>query len=276
MPTAMTAPTIGPGAGFAGPALVTALRVPKDTNEKSPGKRRRRWNGRHQVLWNNDVAAQNMRSYFDRMVEQEDIPVVPRRQLRPTWIRDIPEKVPEDLAYSIFDAPSATFKEQDQWAALPMPKREEPSIESKKPTSTADARRNSTGGGDSPSQSQSQPPKRPSISAAQAGLVPLDTPAVPVKKRRPRTPRRGDDLKKQREVEKSWDRSHSVVFSRFNEKYQGNVRSYFDRWKDDEGRDGVFNAKDVTWRLAVERKPLIKRSASEPAADYSGGWVSNF
>lgn len=274
MPTATTTPTLG--TLHAGPALVTGLRIPKD--EKSPGKKRQRWNNRHQVLWNNDVAAQNMRSYFDRMVEQEDIPVVPRRQLRPTWVRECPEKVPEDLAYKIFDAPSATFKEQDQWVGLPIPMRHEASTDSKKgaSTSTVDARRGSTGG-DSPSQSQSQPPKRPSINAAQAGLIPLDTPAVPVKKRRPRTPRRGDDLKKQREVEKSWDRSHSIVFSRFNEKYQGNVRSYFDRWKDDEGRDGVFNPKAPTWRLPVERKPLIKRSASEPAAEpRDGGWVSNF
>merc|ERR1740121_1379557 len=79
--------------------------------------------------------------------------------------------------------------------------------------------------------------------------------------KRTRSPRTSDDLKAQRAREAEWDRQHAVVYSRFNERYQQNVRSYFDRWKDDEGGN---NEKEPTWRLQPERRsPLLAKSASE-------------
>eukprot|EP00439_Symbiodinium_sp_Y106_P056123 s385_g7.t2 len=61
--------------------------------------------------------------------------------------------------------------------------------------------------------------------------------------------------------ESGWDRKHTVLFSRDNDRLQVNMRSYFDRWKDVD--DGTHE-KEPTWRLRVERRPLIAKSASKP------------
>jgi len=66
-----------------------------------------------------------------------------------------------------------------------------------------------------------------------------------------------------------------VVYSRFNDRYQVNVRSYFDRWKEDEGK-GYDNEKDPVWRLPPERKPLLVSSMSEPTLASEANWQGNF
>eukprot|EP00913_Durusdinium_trenchii_P029156 g27332.t3 len=61
--------------------------------------------------------------------------------------------------------------------------------------------------------------------------------------------------------EGKWNRKHTILFSRDNDRLQVNMRSYFDRWKDVEGSSHV---REPTWRLRVERKPLIVKAKSEP------------
>merc|ERR1719321_1239349 len=66
------------------------------------------------------------------------------------------------------------------------------------------------------------------LSAAGTHSVPdLSSQAV-----RHRPPARTSDLSLQRELEKSWNNQHHVVFSKDNQIVQKNYRSYFDRWKD--------------------------------------------
>eukprot|EP00933_Yihiella_yeosuensis_P028009 TRINITY_DN2181_c1_g1_i7.p1 TRINITY_DN2181_c1_g1~~TRINITY_DN2181_c1_g1_i7.p1 ORF type:complete len:152 (+),score=37.62 TRINITY_DN2181_c1_g1_i7:189-644(+) len=76
-----------------------------------------------------------------------------------------------------------------------------------------------------------------------------------------RSPRRNDDLKVQRQKEQDWNKMHGNVFSKKNDVLQVNVRSYFDRWKEDQGG---YCPREPSWKLPVERRPLIKKSASEP------------
>lgn len=85
--------------------------------------------------------------------------------------------------------------------------------------------------------------------------------------RRTRTPRSGTDLKEQRSQEKEWDRGHGIVFSRANSGVQVNYRSYFDRWKEDEGsaKPSLGETRLPTWKLGVEKRVFLKTSNSEPA-----------
>lgn len=48
--------------------------------------------------------------------------------------------------------------------------------------------------------------------------------------------------------------------SRDNDRLQVNMRSYFDRWKDVDGGD---HERGPTWRLKIDRKPLIVKAKSE-------------
>eukprot|EP00443_Scrippsiella_acuminata_P017748 CAMPEP_0115260348 /NCGR_PEP_ID=MMETSP0270-20121206/48291_1 /TAXON_ID=71861 /ORGANISM="Scrippsiella trochoidea, Strain CCMP3099" /LENGTH=236 /DNA_ID=CAMNT_0002676181 /DNA_START=45 /DNA_END=751 /DNA_ORIENTATION=+ len=236
MPLATQTPTLHKGPAHPGPAVTFALRGPKDG--LGLGQRRKKWDDRHQVLWSNDTMAPNMRSYFDRFVDRMDVPIAPRRQLRPTWVCDVPEKESEDRVYRIFNARSATFEDQTQWANLPVPKKPGKGSKSASKRSAAAA---------AAAQSTSQ------LSSASKAALPEQP--------RQRTPRTSEDLKWQRCVEKEWDKYHSVVFSRFNDQYQVNVRSYFDRWKEDEGKN-YGNPKDPTWRLPQERKVVLVRTLS--------------
>lgn len=80
-----------------------------------------------------------------------------------------------------------------------------------------------------------------------------------------RSPRRDPDLLVQRGREKEWDSKHHAVFSRANETLQVNYRSYFDRWKEDYPANPAASlTREPTWRLPLEKKPLIRRSGSEP------------
>merc|ERR1712217_295228 len=107
--------------------------------------------------------------------------------------------------------------------------------------------------------------------------------STPSKPKRTWAPRRPDDLKAQRAKEAEWDRQHAVVYSRFNDGQQTNTRSYFDRWKDDDDREGV-NEKEPTWKLPPERRNPLVKSSSEPAIGRSvmgapisrETWVGNF
>lgn len=92
---------------------------------------------------------------------------------------------------------------------------------------------------------------------------------------RQRTPRTNADLKAQRQLEKEWDKSHGVVYSRFNDRFQVNVRSYFDRWKEDEGRS-YGGDKDPTWRLHHERPSLAKSQSEIIVPPCEANWRGNF
>jgi len=242
MPISAAHPVLHPGALHPGPALTLALRGPKDKLGK--GAKRTRWDERHHVTWKNDYQNTNMRSYFDRFVDRVDIPVCPRPRLRPTWVVDVPEGQEEAMP-RIFDPVNATFKDQPKWdlnreetvqAALRLLSASKPKKAQKNLSSMFDAE---------------EPP------AASASPSPTRRGA-----RRPRTPRTHGDLKAQRTREAEWDGRHGVVYSRFNERFQQNVRSYFDRWKDDEGGK---HERDPTWRLPPDkRSPLDRRARSEP------------
>merc|ERR1712070_335047 len=81
---------------------------------------------------------------------------------------------------------------------------------------------------------------------------------------RTRTPRSSSDLKVQRSRESDWDKNHGNVYSRLNNGLQVNYRSYFDRWKDGDGRDGA-ETREPTWKLGVEKRQWLKSSSSEPS-----------
>mmetsp|Transcript_4228 Transcript_4228/g.6984 ORF Transcript_4228/g.6984 Transcript_4228/m.6984 type:complete len:217 (+) Transcript_4228:83-733(+) len=82
----------------------------------------------------------------------------------------------------------------------------------------------------------------------------------PTKLVRTRTPRSVSDLKDQRYRETDWNRGHGTVFSRFNKILHPNYRSYFDRWKDQDGPD----VREPTWKLGHEIRNPLGRSSSEP------------
>lgn len=249
MPISCVQPIIGKGPLHAGPPVVHALRNQND--KLGEGARRKRWNERHQVTWKNDYQNPNMRNYFGRRVEKPDIPVRPARRLRPTWVLDCPDEEQPSAPYRIFDSTNATFKEQWQWV------QKQPDASSFPNGMPASA----TSGSIQSSQSQS----------------------TPSKPKRTRSPRRPEDLKLQRAKEAEWDRQHAVVFSRFNDGYQINTRSYFDRWKDDEDKAGA-NEKEPTWKLVLERRNALAKSSSEPLLGRSvlgapisnETWVGNF
>mmetsp|Transcript_55600 Transcript_55600/g.178378 ORF Transcript_55600/g.178378 Transcript_55600/m.178378 type:complete len:243 (-) Transcript_55600:84-812(-) len=222
MPLSTVQPTLHKGPLHVGPAVALALRGPRDRLEG--GARRPRWDDRHHVTWKNDYQNTNMRSYFDRFVDRVDIPVCPRPQLRPTWSIDVAEQ-PDGQVHRVFDPVNATFRDQWQWAM--------------------------EHGAAAPKEEEGQP-----------GITRLPRSTSQCTPKKPRSPRRTSDLKEQRLREAEWDKQHSVVYSRFNLKYQQNVRSYFDRWKDDEG--GGRNAREPTWRLSPERRSPLDRSRSAP------------
>jgi len=236
-----------------------ALRGPNDG--KASGKKRRRWNDRHQVTWQNDMMAPNMRSYFDRHVPAVDKPSKPRPRLRPTWSIDIPEMEPADRVYRVFDARTCTWKEQTQWAALPAPP--PPPPEAASAGKPGDAGRRTQLPQMAPSPGAQSAPQLP-----QAGEQKRN-------RRRPRTPRTVEDLRRQRQLEEGFDKGHGVVFSRWNDRFQVNCRSYFDRWREDEGKS-FFESKHPTWRLEHERKTLFAKSESEPSIRSGPEWVSKF
>lgn len=177
------------------------------------------------MTWQNDLQAANMRSYFDRHIPRVDRDQLPKVKRRPHWNIDIKpeaESADEPNVYRIWDAWHAHWKDQWQW--LP-----------KEPGQEKDVLNDDM---DTPP----PPPEDPNL-------------------RNNRTPRNGADLKNQRSQEKEWDKHHGTVFSRNNQEFQPNFRSYFDRWKDDVKT--VDQSTVPTWRLPVEMKPL-NRSRSEP------------
>jgi len=273
MPQCTVAPIIHPGPNHVGPAIPWALRAEppggkaKDKDGKDTAKpvKRKKWDERHEVTWKNDAQAPNTRCYFGRHVDRVDVPVVPRRRLRPTWVLDCPEVESPTQAYRIFDAMTASWKEQPQWtmpSVADMPRNAELVKQATKGALAAEPSK-STGSLQprSPEGVQAAKPQSPEQSST--FLAALETARKKNQASAPkvRTPRKPPDLKTQRTREKEWDKKHGVVFSKDNQDMQSNVRSYFDRWKDFES--GVFE-REPTWRLKIERKPLVAKSASEP------------
>ncbi|CAE8598239.1 unnamed protein product [Polarella glacialis] len=251
MPQCTVAPILHPGSLHVGPAIPWALRqgdFPKVLKEgETQPPRRSRWNERHQITWPNVEKGPNTRSYFDRHVERVDIPVGPRHRLRPTWSLDVPETESGTQVYRIFDPVTASWKEQTQWA---MP--EVPCLVSEMSLQPGSANKTTRGGTQTAGKEKpSSPAAQPDLSAAAKNSASRSL--------MPKT--RASDLKSQRFREKEWNKKHAVVFSRNNDGLQSNVRSYFDRWKDDEGGT---HEREPSWRLKIERKPLIAKSASEP------------
>jgi len=74
------------------------------------------------------------------------------------------------------------------------------------------------------------------------------------------TPRTGQHLEHVREKETEWDPHHDKVFSRYNDERQVDTRSYFDRWKDEDGPDH----RSPTWRLREPRMRPLGQSSSQP------------
>lgn len=265
MPQCTVAPTLHPGSLHVGPSIPWALHActheedkkddKKDEKAKVKKKQRRpQWKERHQLVWSNDTQAPNTRCYFGRPVEREDNPVVPRRRLRPTWRLDIPEEEAPEKAYRIFDAPNASWKEQPQWVMPDVLK----FVLAGSPTAQAvDSGPGSFGPRHVPAQEASEKEQgNPVMKAAEEARK-----AAAEQCRKVGTPHAPGDLAFQRKRESGWDRKHTVLFSRDNDRLQVNMRSYFDRWKD---VDDGGHEKEPTWRLRVERKPLIAKSASEP------------
>lgn len=240
-----------------GPAIPWALKAgdPPSKSEQTKPKRRKKWNERHQITWANDAQAPNTRCYFGRHVDREDVPVVPRRRLRPTWVLDIPEVESSTQAYKVFDALTASWKEQPQWT---MPDIDQSMFMKVKQAESKRAQ-NSNKSGLQPRypEKQDAEEEEPNVllTAAEAARKLANQPP------KVRTPRKPADLQQQREREKTWDKKHGVVFSKDNSHLQTNVRSYFDRWKDFEGG---HHERAPTWRLAIDRKPLVSKCASEP------------
>jgi len=228
MPTSVRVPVLHPGPLHTGPAVAFALRGPRD--RLGSGQRRPVWDGRHQVTWNNDNQNPNMRSYFDRYVDRGGEGTFPRLCLRPTWKIDEPDEREEGGAYQIFDAANAVFKEQRQWIS--------------KPSNVLPA--------DPPSESQQRSLSLPTTSVAASSTA---------HQRTHQSPCWAVDLKAQRARESDWNRHHSVVYSRLNQGFQPNVRSYFDRWKDDEGGQ---HERSPSWRLPPEKRSPLDRTRSEP------------
>lgn len=206
----------------------------------------------------------NMRDYFDRRVNKVDIPVCPRQRLRPVWVLDVPEQEPINQVYRIFDPATASWKVQKQWAY----KKEEVDYVIRQNEALEEATAKAVAGlaGETPHQLDSTEAGKPKPPARQ-----------PRQRPRPLPPNYSEDLKVQRTKESSWNKGHGVVFSRFNDEFQVNLRSYFDRWKD----EGLSGPPELPWRLPVERKPLIAHSASDPLMETRGTlrerqWVGNF
>lgn len=259
MPQCSQAPTIHPGPLHVGPAIPWALRAgdsPAKPDTGTKPKRRKKWNERHQITWANDAQAPNTRCYFGRHVDREDVPVVPRRRLRPTWVLDVPEVESSTQAYRIFDPLTASWKEQPQWT---MPDMNQNMLMKVKHAEQKKATTSKSGS------LQPRTPEKEDLDLEEPPNILLS--AVDAAKKlasqppKIRTPRKPADLLHQREREKTWDRKHAVVFSKDNAHMQVNVRSYFDRWKDFEGG---HHERAPSWRLAIEKKPLISKCASEP------------
>jgi hypothetical protein len=197
----------------------------------------------------------NMRNYFDRPVGRPGERSVPRKALRPHWVLDVPKNVSKDgEVYRIFNARQARWEDQTHWA--PMQLQDGQDLE--RGLNLVDQ----SGESDKKSTTKSQ-----SLSRLSG---------------KPRTPRKPEDLKLQRKLEQEWDKHHGCVYSRFNQHWAMNVRSYFDRWKDE---GGGLNNNEVTWKLPYERKPLggSRNAISQPDLfkDRGGlagqpGWVGNF
>jgi len=267
MPQCTVAPTFHPGGLHVGPSIPWALQAhpeEKDTKDKdkekekvkAKPKRRPSWKERHQIVWSNDTQAPNTRSYFGRPVEKEDNPAIPRRRLRPTWRLEIAEEEHPVQAYQIFHAPSASWKEQGQWVMPDVSKLLE-AMGSMSPTSpTEDGTASGFGPRDVPAAEVKEPERgNPLLKAVQEAQK-----RASEQRKKVNTPSLPCDLPHQRRREGRWNRKHAILFSRDNDRLQVNMRSYFDRWKDVEGGD---HEREPTWRLRVERKPLIVKSKSE-------------
>jgi len=266
MPQCTVAPILHPGSLHVGPSIPWALKSHVHEEEKKEGdkksskskskKKHRRplWKERHQLVWSNDTQAPNTRCYFGRPVEREDQPTIPRRRLRPVWRLDIPEEETPEKAYRIFDAANASWKEQPQWV---MPDVLKLVLSGASPKAkAADSAPGSFGPRHVPAQDDDmQQSGNPLKEAAEEARKAAEA------SQKVGTPHAPGDLAFQRKRESGWDRKHTVLFSRDNDRLQVNMRSYFDRWKD---VDDGSHEKEPTWRLRVERKPLIAKSASEP------------
>eukprot|EP00930_Biecheleria_cincta_P004190 TRINITY_DN10508_c0_g1_i1.p1 TRINITY_DN10508_c0_g1~~TRINITY_DN10508_c0_g1_i1.p1 ORF type:complete len:293 (+),score=38.41 TRINITY_DN10508_c0_g1_i1:119-997(+) len=273
MPLCTEAPIIHPGPLHVGPAIPWALKGPKDhppqkkidefgdfdvdpPNSKKKKRPRKKWDERHEVTWKNDAQAPNTRDYFDRRVDRVDVPVMPRRRLRPTWVLDCPEVEAPNQVYRVFDAITASWKEQPQWA---MPSLETLARSSSMSSRTVD-RTKVKPGGRWPRSPEGKDKEAPAAENSVMSSIEDARKQAAALQPKVRTPRKPPDLRQQREKETDWDGKHAVVYSKDNQHYQVNVRSYFDRWKD----HGGAGEREPTWRLKIERKPLIAKSASAP------------
>lgn len=270
MPLCTEAPIIHPGPLHVGPAIPWALKGPKDhpspKKKKTGGeedphsekkRRPRKWDERHEVTWSNDTQAPNTRDYFDRPVDKVDIPVMPRRRLRPTWVLDCPEVQTPNQVYRVFDAMTASWKEQPQWV---MPPLETLPRSSSLASASADRAKMKPQGGLRPRSPEGKNKDPPPMENSVMSSIEDARKKAAAQQPKVRTPRKPPDLKHQRHKENIWDQKHAVVFSKDNQHVQVNVRSYFDRWKD----HGGAGDREPSWRLKIERKPLIAKSASEP------------
>lgn len=270
MPTSTQAPIIHPGPLHVGPSVPWAL----NGDRPKSGKRRPQWNERHHATWDNDFQAPNTRSYFDRFVDRAPTSITagPHRRLRPVWALDVPAVEIPNQVYRVFDAPNACWKDQRQWL-LPSTDAQLLEQATKQAEDLANLLKSGSG----------KVAKLDELEPTKFQIQKSSSPPPKAKKPSEARLRRAADLGSQRERESEWKKDHSVLFSRFNDHYQINVRSYFDRWKDAEGGR---HEREPPWRLKLERKPLFK-SSSEPNLGQSDGfssdeppakpvWVSNF
>lgn len=259
MPQCTIAPTLHPGGLHVGPAIPWALQAYPEEKDKDKEKekekvkpkpqRRPQWKERHQLVWSNDTQAPNTRNYFGRPVEKEDNPAIPRRRLRPTWRLEIDEEETGTKAYQIFDAPSASWKEQSQWVMPDVSKLVEVvgSLSVVAPESSGFGPRD-------------VPAKEPDRGNPLAKAVQDARKSAASQRKKVKTPSLPCDLPHQRRREGRWNHKHAILFSRDNDRLQVNMRSYFDRWKDVDGGD---HERGPTWRLKIDRKPLIVKAKSE-------------
>lgn len=224
----VSVPVLHKGGSYAGPSIAFALRTGDAT--ATGGPRRPKWDGRHHLVRQNDSCDPNTRCYFDRFVDRVQYPdCLPKVPLKPTFRLDCePEDGQKPRVHRTWDAWHARWVDQWQWAVHP----------------------------DVP------------VAGSAAGTAEPQAPGLTRAQRGPKTrsPRRDADLLVQREREKEWDSKHHAVFSRANDILQPNYRSYFDRWKEDNpAHSNPVAARTPSWRLPLEKKPLLRNSSAPKA-----------
>mmetsp|Transcript_3286 Transcript_3286/g.4074 ORF Transcript_3286/g.4074 Transcript_3286/m.4074 type:complete len:254 (-) Transcript_3286:49-810(-) len=191
-------------------------------HERAKSHGRPQWDERHHLKWENDLSHPNGRNYFDRYRPRMDRPVYPRPRLRPVWVLDVPTKELDN--YRVFHAPTASWKDL-QWKGFPLKEAEV----------------------QAPAPDQNLKDAYEMLPSGE--LLPKSL-----------TPRTGQHLEHVRDKEADWNSHHDMVFSRYNEERQPDTRSYFDRWKEEDGPE----VRSPTWRLREPRLRPLGQSNSNP------------